>query len=396
MTMTIQQAPVGNLVAVALALGLVAGNAMAKDSEVQTLGVAAVIGGDKASARDRAIADAQRKAVEQAVGTMVSSETVTENYQLVSDKIFSKAKGYIKNYKIVSEKEESGTVMVTIKATVGAGDLKKDLDGILGLLRAKDMPRVLLMIAEQNVGDSSANFWWGDKNFAANLDAAENGFIDAWLPKGIRFVDRQTLLGKIEVGPALSSAEPTNDAIKSFASRTGAEIVVKGKAVASDQGPIMGTQMHSIRADISLVALNLDNAEVMATSVTSKVANHINPISGGTRALKAVAQQAADELLGKILAQWQSDVHGAATITLTVGGVKKMRIARKMLEVLKTNVRGVEDARQRSYRKKVATIEVDIKGTSQDLAMSLEEKEFGGMSFEVDEVTGNTISATLK
>lgn len=391
-----QQASVRSFVVVALVLGLAAGDAMAQDSEVQAIGVAAIMGGDKPAARDRAIADAQRKAVEQAVGTMVSSETVTENYQLVSDKIFSKAKGYIKKYKIVSEKEESGTVMVTIKATVGAGNLKKDLDGILGLLRAKNMPRVLLMIAEQNVGDSSASFWWGDKNFSANLDAAENGFIDAWIPKGIRFVDRQALLGKIEVGPALSSAEPTDDAIKSFAGSAGAEVVIKGKAVASDQGPIMGTQMHSIRADISLVALNLDNAQIMGTAVTSKVANHINPITGGTRALKAVAQQAADELLGKILAQWQSEVHGSTTITLKVSGVKRMKTARKMLEALKTNVRGVEDARQRSYRKKVATIEVEIKGTSQDLATSLEEKKFNGMSFEVDEVTGNTISATLK
>jgi hypothetical protein len=381
---------------VTLALGLAAGDALAQNSEVQAIGVAAIMGGDKAAARDRAIADAQRKAVEQAVGTMVSSETVTENFELVSDKIFSKAKGYVKKYQIVTEKEDSGTIMVTIKATVGAGDLKKDLDGVLGLLRAKDMPRVLLMIAEQNVGDSNANFWWGEKNFAVNLDAAENGFIDAWIPKGIRFVDRQALLGKIEVGPALSSAEPTNDAIKSFASKTGAEIVIKGKAVASDQGPIMGTQMHSIRADISLVALNLDNARIIGTAVTSKVANHINPITGGTRALKSAAQHAADELLGKMLAQWQSDVHGATTISLTVKGVKKMRVARKMIEALKTNVRGVEDARQKSYRKKVSTIEVEIKGSAQDLATALEEKKFSGMSFEVDEVTGNTVSATLK
>jgi hypothetical protein len=40
------------------------------------------IGSDPAAARDKAIEDALRRAVEQAVGTMVESETAVEKYQL--------------------------------------------------------------------------------------------------------------------------------------------------------------------------------------------------------------------------------------------------------------------------------------------------------------------------
>ncbi|HEV8539645.1 MAG TPA: hypothetical protein VGQ60_00645, partial [Nitrospiraceae bacterium] len=54
--------------------------ALAQSQTVTADGVAGIQGGDKAIARDNAIQDALRKAVEQAVGTMVASETMVENF----------------------------------------------------------------------------------------------------------------------------------------------------------------------------------------------------------------------------------------------------------------------------------------------------------------------------
>jgi len=44
--------------------------------------------------------------VEQAVRTFISSETVVENYEVLSDRIYSKAEGYVAEYKVLREKEE--------------------------------------------------------------------------------------------------------------------------------------------------------------------------------------------------------------------------------------------------------------------------------------------------
>src|SRR6185503_1177615 len=115
-------------------------------------GQAAIYGTDVAQARDKAIEDAMRKAVEQAMGAMVSSETVTKNFELISDKILSKSRGYVRTYKIVSENKDAGVYTVNIEAQVSAGNLQNDLQGILAVLKAKNMPRVLIMVAEQNVG----------------------------------------------------------------------------------------------------------------------------------------------------------------------------------------------------------------------------------------------------
>jgi len=44
--------------------------------------------------------------VEQAVGTFISSETVVENHEVLSDRIYSKAEGYVAEYKVLREKDE--------------------------------------------------------------------------------------------------------------------------------------------------------------------------------------------------------------------------------------------------------------------------------------------------
>jgi hypothetical protein len=52
-------------------------------------GQAAIIAGNTVIARDKAIDDALRKAVEQTVGAVVSSGTMSENFKVVHDRILA-------------------------------------------------------------------------------------------------------------------------------------------------------------------------------------------------------------------------------------------------------------------------------------------------------------------
>src|SRR5579885_936212 len=100
-------------------LGLmVAGPALAQSQTVTAEGVAGIQGGDQGIARDNALRDAQRKAVEQAVGALVASETLVENFVTVRDNILSKSQGYIQKYAIVKEGAQGNLYSVTITATV--------------------------------------------------------------------------------------------------------------------------------------------------------------------------------------------------------------------------------------------------------------------------------------
>lgn len=372
-------------------------NAAAADAvTVKATGQAAIRQGDKAQAYDNAIADAQRKAVEQAIGTMISAETVTENFQLISDKIYSQAKGYLRKYKVLSKKIDGGVYAVTIEAEVSSGDLSKDLEGIGAILRKMNMPRVLVMITEQNVGSKQVAWWQGEGSYALDMGAAENALIDSWTQKGFSFVDRQALQGKLTARKALTGAAPSNDQVKEFALGTGAEVVIIGTAFANDNGPILGTKMHSLRANISLRALAVDTGRILATATTTSSVGHIDAAYGGTKALDKVARKAGAELLTKVMDQWKKAVSGPAVIALTITGVKKSKYLRKIATFLGNDIRGVQDVRQRSYRKKVAEFEVEIKGSGQTLAEELEEKNFGDFEIEIDEITPNTVKAVLK
>ena len=73
-----------------LVIILLALNAKAQDTKTVTAeGVAAIQGNNLDIARDAAIEDAQKRAVEQAIGILIDSQTQVENYQLISDKILS-------------------------------------------------------------------------------------------------------------------------------------------------------------------------------------------------------------------------------------------------------------------------------------------------------------------
>ncbi|HBO84001.1 MAG TPA: hypothetical protein DD641_03325 [Deltaproteobacteria bacterium] len=86
---------------------------IASAQDVQTVtakGVAAIEQGNTAIARDIALQDALRNAVEQAVGTMIDSETLVESYQVLRDSVYSKSSGYIQKYTMLKEGSTAPTL----------------------------------------------------------------------------------------------------------------------------------------------------------------------------------------------------------------------------------------------------------------------------------------------
>ena len=61
---------------------------------------------DPSSDRRMAVAYAQRKAVEQVVGTYITASTLVSNAQLVESRIYSKSTGFVNSYKILQEKRD--------------------------------------------------------------------------------------------------------------------------------------------------------------------------------------------------------------------------------------------------------------------------------------------------
>ncbi len=360
---------------------------------VEAAGQAAIVDNDRAAARDKAIEDALRKAIESAVGTMISSETVTENYQLLTDKIYSKASGYVTKYKITGERIEDDVKIVEVKADVSKGAIQNDLDALSILINeAKGRPKLLVMIAEQNIGMDRPNYWWGNnKMVSLEMDVVTNTLMEKMMEKGFTFVDPKGLADRLKVRTPV--AVISDQQARQMAQQiTEAQVVIVGKALAKDLGEtVEGKRWRSASAEIGVHAINTSNGEVIAVATAQAIVPHISAAEAGTKALKKASEKLADDLIEKIAKNFKASAYGVESIRMEVAGVKNNRMLSKLIEVMK-DMRGIKTVNQQSLSRGLAVLDLQYAGKANALAVVLEAKDFGGgFKVEVTEVKPNSI-----
>ena len=379
------------VLSVTLSLGLAVPALASAAATVEAEGQAMVKNGDEPAARDRALEDAQRKAVESAVGTMISAETVMENYQIISDRILAKSSGYIKNYNIVSSGAENGIYKVVIKALVATGNLSSDVDAISALLKRKGMPRVFVVVPEAILGSTAMTT---GQSGTMNMQSAESGLIAALRNAGFLIVDPDVLSGKLEISQIYRKGDVDNGMAKKIGSLSGAEVVIYGRA-AVQVSNLSVLKSKVARASANIRAVNVQTGQIIAMSTLNhpKKAPAAYHDAVGTILLKKVGEAAAADLIKQIVKQWQKDTSGATRIVLTVKGVK-FRSA-KQLKAAMGEMRGVSSIQRRSLKRGVAVFDVNVKAGVENFANSLDGLKVGRKKIEITGVDGETISASL-
>lgn len=363
--------------------------AIAQDSKTVTSeGVAAIEGNARGIARDAALEDAQKRAVEQAIGILIDSQTRVENYQLISDKILAQTGGYIKRYAITGENTDSGLLRVRINAEIALGRLKNDLSGIGILPGRMHKPRTMVMVAEQNIGREVTAWWMGARGEQTDVSVVENAFMDKFTKKGFDFIDHQIAIKKIAVTGADRTPDLAEAQAVTLAAQADAEVVIIGKASARLYGDI-GGGMKSVQADLTARAVRIDTGQVIATATTHAAAVHISEIAAGTAALDKAANQAAEEMIGTILAVYSGETAGTRSVNIAIAGLNKAQFA-KFKDVLLKQVRGIRDLHERSFNGTTARISVDSKNSTQKLSDEISLRDFGAFSVEV---VGSTASS---
>jgi len=376
----------------------------AESQVVNATGVAPFTPGNEAKARDMAIQDAMRKAVEQAVGSMVASETAVENYQLIRDSVITKTRGYIQKYDVVSAAPKGNLYEVTISAVIAVENLKDDLSA-LGLLQARvEKPRVLFMIAEQNIGQEYYIFWWswwhsGKSEFKGqqfDMSASETALKEEFINKGFNIVDISAIKGKFEISNAYRIADLTDNGAKEIGKKLGAEVVIKGKALAKAGPRTPGSSVGSYLADITASAIRVDNGAVLASGRGHGVSRHISEVTGGTEALEKAAKEVSGKIIDQITAKWTQEVQSGGLIQITVRGIEEYSALANFKDTIKAEIRGVNAVYQRSVEGGEAVIEVDYKGNAQQLADEITKKKFKEIpKLKVKGATTNTIDISF-
>ena len=313
---------------------------------VTVTGTAAILNHDAAQARDRAVENALRTAVERVVGTMVDSDSLVKDNDLLSDKIYTQTTGYISSYKILSENKDtdSNIYSVKVQASVKEGNLSQDLKSLGILMHRMNMPRVAVALKEQN-------------------DTASDQLLRMLKNKGFLVVDT----GQSAQSQGFWGMNEGQQA--DLMKRYGAEVVILGSATGEEGSSVGRSSLKSYQANVSLKALKTDSREVLGTATGTGTAVHVGE-AGLSQAMTQAVTVAGNDLMRQITTQWAREASSTRIVALEIlsaDAAKADAVAKK----LRQEGRGVQDAIVREAEGGRATLNVSMQGDAAALAQEI-------------------------
>jgi hypothetical protein len=383
----------------ALALALLALAPAARAGDVRTteaVGQAALVG-DPLAAKAQAKDDALRNCVQQVATTVVTAATETDQAQLLSDRVYAHSSGYVRKIEVLEDRQDGNTWITKLRCEVSEAKLDEDLMAFGIAYRRAGMPRIFVLVAEQAIDATRASGWWQGGGNAADLRVVENAFMDRMEKSGFTFVDPEVLAGKVKLEAI--GADPNLQVARKVGVRTGAEIVVVGRAVAKPLGEMAidnGT-FYSAVANVSARAVRTDTGEIVAAAeFTGTAGRGFEQTTAGRNALSEGGRQLARDLFAKIGKAWAREQSGVRRVAMAVTGVDDYARLAALKRLLVQTVRGVKDVQERSMENGRADLDVTLAGTSQSFATELATRRFQGFTLKVKKVTQGAVEVELK
>jgi hypothetical protein len=361
-----------------------------EEKTVVAKGVADTTGKDAAAARDEAILDGLRKAVEQGIGTFITSRTEVKDFAVVYDKILSESRGYIKEYKIINEGKEKDDklIWVEIEAIVKLAKLRGDWDELKFYLKQKGDPKVLVVLTEKIDGQEEEKGEFGTRE-------VENFFKE----KGtVNVIDRGTLEeAKLrEISKAVLSGDLAK--VAHIGGAAGANIVIIGTVEASfkeEKEAYRGAGKYNwYKGQVGAKAVRTDDAKILCSkNVEGKDGVDQAKRGAAIKAIQNAGLSLAPVILEGILKEWAQDISVGSQITLVIKNVNFAQWL-KIKKVL-TAIRGVSDVNLDNISNEIATIRLKSFLKTEKFAERLTKLEDVDLS-NITDMSENTIHITFK
>jgi hypothetical protein len=359
---------------------------------LEVIGTGVVFRDNVARARDDAIEHGLWNAVEESVGQLISPVSVLSHFQLLNDRVYSRTDQFIHDYKVLTESKSGKYYRVVVRVTLLTDILENKLQDIGILMTDRELPSILFLLSEQNVGETVARHSWGQSPVARLPLVVEDRLARYVRDKGFVIVNPGTILvenGEPENASARSGLD--DEFAISAAEQTGADVVVFGNATAAFSGNVLGTDMKSVEARLSVRVLKVDNAVAMGSFEASGAAVHANEMVAGTEALAISASNLAADMTRQIAASWGKETRQTVLVELDVRGIREYVDFIKFRRILKNEIRGIKNVYLRGIKAGEAKMDVDLQGDTRTLADELMLKSFEGFGVNIFEVSQNAI-----
>ena len=375
----------------ALALSLLGITAYSQDQdkEIVAEGRSSLANLDIEKARDRALEDAMRNAVEQGVGVFVSSESITQSYRLIYDKILINSYGYVRERRIISEGKQGEFYVVRIAAIVKTGSIKNDLQAIGLLMERKQLPRLMVLIKES---------WQArpeDQGFFSRQSQAEVSVVSAFLKKGFYVLDSTALKDSRGREEALKVIRGDSKAASMLGQLAGSDIVVAGESISQNRGTVANSSFVSVSTTFNLKVFNVDTAEILAAKTWNGPGAGLDELSASNASVTNVSNKVCDELIVDVLNKWVAQTGGTQIIQIIVYQVTSFSDLDYLEKSLSNWIPGIKELYRRSYESGIAILDARVKGESDTIASAIQKKVFGRFKVIVSGFSKNMIKLMI-
>ncbi|HUS92441.1 MAG TPA: hypothetical protein VM695_11360 [Phycisphaerae bacterium] len=336
-------------------------------------------------ARDEAIAQALRTAVEEACGVFLTSQSKTEDYKAVYDKVLANAVGYVRQHKVDQVTVEQGVTVVKVRARVSTRKFEEDWAGIRHTVHQENNPRVVVAVVE------SVHHGTGGESFKVQEGGTVQARLeDFLLSKGIVLMDRQTASKTLKRDILLAAVKDDTDAVASLGARFSADVVVTGQATAKFGKAIKVADqtLYQYTAGMNVRVVQTDSARILTSKSFGPVTTNTLQRGGGEdKALAKLVDESAPKLLEAVVQAWRQRANVSRTVQLSVSGMDFALW--KAFRKEATDLRGVQALRLREITQAVASIDVEYRYNNETLADRL--TELKTVKLKVVEVSPNRL-----
>ena len=355
---------------------------------VMVMGTGKIHGENSAIAKEEAIADSLVSAVGRVAVELFPLESLVQNFQAFNEIIYGQTDKFIQDYKILAEFPSKNNYRVMVEATVSINTLKKLISNAGILLVEKPLPRILVLISDQNFEDGLPKYCWKSECFSANA------LIEIMKTKGFPIINNDVIAQNTIVDPIYDKPDLNNLEAVDLGLSLHAEVVIVGKSVVTRVSNIIGGNIRSFKGTASARAIRTDTGTEIATTIQTFVTTNTDEIAGARDVLSRVGSLAGEDLTSQIVAAWQKQEEQSNILEIIVQGTGDIACFEKFRRII-NKISGVKNLQIKELNPDEATVAVDFQGTAKEFANALMIQTFESIGIKIYEVFQDRLRVEL-
>lgn len=335
------------------------------EKRVTVKGVSFFEPGRELVAREKALDQAKRAAVEKAIGTFIESETTVENYQILKDQILTRSSGYLKHFQIVKEKKtDLGTYEIVIQADVEFSALVNDFDRFKKILSWQKNPHFSIII--------------------------EPGMDQRFRPTALKTV-------------SLLTEKLTSSGLKVFKYTENSKMRIGFLVGLSVDLSTTQTDYQNVKITLNEISLNANiyqpgNDEILATSSAVKSIPGENRLKIIDKGARLGVESIWKDLRKQLIKLWEKELYDERDITVVMNNLSSLSKAKDISSIFESDISGMVSARLIHFTNNRAEYSLKYRGWPEHFLNEIQMSYFKNKHFEsqLKSIKGNQLIIQIK